>query len=1284
MKLQNRNYVIKHKIKYPDILFNIFHNENEKESFSFSGLFLPLNLLYFVRNNHIYFWDFNVDQIYNYKDIQNIIVNLHITLPKVGIFSQEVNYIMFVATISELYLILIIQDAKTKDLRFVKSEFIYDVSDYVITSICSTSERRIFLGSQNNYLYELDYNNSYSFFGFTKKTKKITHSSQSIFEKLIPNIFNLKKHSFISKMTVDNTRHLLFALILFTKNEKNIFDLDAVYDTLVSIYDMGEDGTSFRKIGDITQNNIKDKYFSFCSSQGMKKDTSFVISDIQPITRKDSKYHNLVIITKNGMRVYIAFDTVYSDVKIKNEEQITEFDKNKIYRLRPTMKYTMILKLIPEPSVGTIIEGIETDSSLKALMRNFVYNQIFYVDKKFMVFSKDEYKNRSYVDMVEYEDSTLVAERSEQYIHINSCKETVVNVLKFDIKKQLYSVQKLPPKLMNLDMSNLFKIIENDNFIPSDINFLDSNEHVSLSCMHSFATQMFLQPNEILAMTSSELIIISKLRPIDLLFRIITEKDPANESIEFTNFIKEYTISETSFMLLTIMCNRNFTFYKNIDEANSKGDDVINTSNIPSNDLIEIKNNNKIIDVATKLYLKLISLTLDVINSNILQQKEKVERYRIREVESKVMEDNIIGQAISEQPQKINYISYSMFIYLARIGRLFWEEFLYSKKPEMNEITYIETLQIHQIKYIICLLNDFILKVKENKENIFHKTSEIDIKLKNMSVVTTENLNYIGYNFSNITAEFEQILYLSEKYIETLKFVETLYQMNSLKRHITKLSKSSLKEMTNMKFKDIIMDNKVFILKKWIEEYFEVAIAENDYLTVATRLDDICEACPNIINKNDKELITANILIKLSKSKQTDEVSRKNTIIKAVGLMSQNPENIRLEKMISILGDLGEVRAIVELCVKKAIHLKALLEKDGERDLSFLNMESSSFINGAQTSSKYSKGSKTNRSLSFNQTDKENYFNEYKQCLYSILKILNEVNLSIKNHGKEYTSTSPDYIKNILKKNLSVEEKFEIQSMIIEEILKHDNKFLHDLLFDHLKSEGMLDDILKYSSPYIEPYLAAQIDKEKSNPKRYVALYKFYLNSKNYEGALRILFQLINFDNTKIEFDMTNEKYVSLEDRRTYVKHLLYCLDLILDTIAEEEKKNFYIKLKNQVIDLRDSYLIQSDIFINLKNILEKISNKRNEEILKETLYNLDRNSYNLEELYMLFSKKFKLYEINFQIFFEMFKRDFDMDQSEILENYENYFNFLMSRDEEKLKWPQAIFPMVNIIYSYN
>ena len=79
-----------------------------------------------------------------------------------GIFISKVSYIMIVCTISEVYIILIIK--KDNKITFSKSDYVYPIEhNYIITSICSTSERRIFLGSQNDYLYELDYKVNESF-----------------------------------------------------------------------------------------------------------------------------------------------------------------------------------------------------------------------------------------------------------------------------------------------------------------------------------------------------------------------------------------------------------------------------------------------------------------------------------------------------------------------------------------------------------------------------------------------------------------------------------------------------------------------------------------------------------------------------------------------------------------------------------------------------------------------------------------------------------------------------------------------------------------------------------------------------------------------------------------------------------------------------------------------------------------------------------------------------------------------------------------------------------------
>jgi hypothetical protein len=1269
------NYLIKQKIKYPDVLINIF-NENNEEKFSFSGLFLPLNLLYFVRDNKIYLWDYITNDIHRYEDIPNVIVSLHITIPKYAVFSPDVTFVMIVATTTEIYLVLIIPSRENKSLNFIKSDFIYDVQN-VITSICSTAEQRVFLGSQNNYLYELDYTKESSFFGFSKRARKITHSSQSFLEKIVPNVFNLKKHSYTAKMAVDNTRRLLYCLIYYTNDERNIYNTEAVYDSAVHVYDLGVDGMGFEKLGEISQTNIRDR-FNYLSGQPNRRENNFIILDIYPTTRAESKSYNLVIVTKMGLRAYIKFDPYFSNAPIKDikdEERMLEFDKNSIYRIRPSMRYTIILKQIPEPSNATIIQGNEFDPALRALHRAFTYNQIFYLERKFFIFYKDDTKKRAYIDVVEYEESDQV-KLQEQFSHLNlyRSKETISNILKFNFNKEVYAMLKVPysqrSSQLDFDSSSLLKLIDYENIQPRNLNYLDvMNEHLSYLCMHTFAKQLFLPPEEIMVMTSSELVTVSKMRPIDNLFKIILDIDNPNEPLsdEFLTFLQEYGISETAFMLLTIMSNRSFVFYRKFEETvihdtSAITESHVNKSNILMMDSTEIKNNERTSNFAQILFFKLIEFAVsNGSNKTYLNQKEE------RKVDSK-WDMNIIGQIAEEsQTGKINFISYALYMYLARIGRVFWEENIFKRSPDNKDFV-SETIKIHQIKYLQSILSDYQLKIRENRDKILQKSSEVEVKIKTSQILAGL------YDFSNLSQDLDGVLYLSEKFIEALQFAQILYENKPLKRHLTTIPLTTLKEMTNLKFRDIIKDSNIPMIKQWIEEYFEVALKENDFYMVGNKLDEFGQLCPNILSQNDKEVITANILIRISKTKQKDEISRKNLVSKAINLMTQNPETLKLDKSVRYLAELGEVRSIVEICIKKAMYLKALLEKDGERNLSLCNFESGTVSASLKPLSGYGSVSK----YQLSQSESEYYFSEYKQCLYLILKLLNEIQNSIKNHDKGYDPISaPESIRSLLAKPMSLDEKISMRNAVIEEILKHDIKFLHDLLFDHLKSQGMLDDILKYESPYIEPYLSAQIEKEKANPKRYEALYKFHLNSNNYEGALRILLNLINFDNAKIE---NGDKYVTLEDRRTYCKHLIYTLDKLIEKEQDESSKNFYLKQKKAVVNIRDTYLIQSDIFLYLKNLLEKVSDENQQQTIREALYDLDRNYYNLPDLYSEFSKRFKLYDINIQIFFEMLNKEHPIEPQEVINNYDNFFDWVL-RKEKTVNYPQVLLPLMNKIF---
>lgn len=392
---------------------------------------------------------------------------------------------------------------------------------------------------------------------------------------------------------------------------------------------------------------------------------------------------------------------------------------------------------------------------------------------------------------------------------------------------------------------------------------------------------------------------------------------------------------------------------------------------------------------------------------------------------------------------------------------------------------------------------------------------------------------------------------------------------------------------------------------------------------------------------------------------------------KAVRLMNENPESIRLDKTVRILGELGDVKPIIQICIKKAIALKTKIDIDDYRSINDTDS-----LNTNQFSTLLSK---------YSTNDKEAMHKEYKKCLYILLKLLDEIQISIKNHDEFYQTTSPDFLKPVIydrHNSMSLEQKIHLQNSMIEEILKYDHKFMHDLLFDHLKKQNLLTDIIKLESPYIEGYLSTQIEKDSTNPKWKESLYKHFINTKNYTEAIRILIELVNFDNISLDQIENKNNMVTLDDRKQYFKHLLHSIDmhLAVSTITESEKSQ-YLKIKDDVEEFKNINNIQAEAYNLLKstsmNLKQNADNFKSSDlaILEESIDNLNYKLYYLEELYEI-TRKFRLYEINISIFIELFIRKEPLDQDQILNNYNDYIDILCKSERDQT-YPNVLFPLV-------
>ena len=1233
----NSTYVVKNRIRYPEMIYNEVNSPNDS-SYRFTGIFTPLSLIYFAKRNQIYLWNYLTKSEMIYSDIPSDIYNIHITFAKPGVFTSQYRYIMLVSTLNDIFILLISLDGNG-NYEIHKTDFIYNTKGDIITSFASTANYRVFASGKHASIFELDYSNSKTFFGFFgKKAKKIQVAKQSAFERLFPFSLYFPKNNYYVKTSVDNTRNILYA-VSHSSNSDDLLDINGVVDSSVAIFDLGCEGKDFVKIGDIDQGSIADSFRDFLvkrEEDDVDINKQFVIVDAIPLTRTETKIYQLVIITRNGRRIFVRFDTEIDECKIKNENEILSIDTNKIYRTRIIPRFSFTVSALNENKYNT--EGINSSP---------YYDKMFYFNGKTFVVNQEGDVNVREIDIKQFIKMEHLTPVSNSFsFPFNRSSEVISHIFNIDNPLSLIHIAKLPSKAMysESDLNSLIKMIDYENFLYPNIKYIDMDLHYSIACTHEYITQLFLSPEEYIIMLSDKVLSLIRLRPIDKLFLIISNE---NNDAQFKDYINTYGLVETTTMLMMIISNRNFVFYKKGNINDNYGGHISMSSSQSNKEYIEVKNNDKIISVAEKLLLKTMTMTLSSIASFEIKNQET-----LPPSPNKMQQNQIIGTAFVDKKYKIgNFFVHSILLFASRISRLFYEENLFDKIYNLyNEYEVVDAIQLHQLHYIKNILTMFIQKMKGMKDILNQHSSDIDIKMRKIiNLLNSRNIiDTLFCDFSNFKNEFDNAISLISKLIELLSFAEIIYDNSTLKKN---LIQKNLNEILSLKYKNILNKSFPFVIKALLEELFDTILTDNDYVAVSNKLRLIAMKCPTIITKNEIELIQASLLLKISKTQKQDDITKMNTINRAIKLMMANPESIKIESIIDYLIENKDVKKLIELCVAKATQLHSVVITNNI--LSESNTATASMI-----------------SLT------ENNFSDYKQCIYIIMKLLSEIHLALINENYDIgkrckENVIPRYIEKLLMSSTKQElEKY--QSDIINAVLSFNSPFLHSLLFDHLKNEGMLEDLNRVNSPYVEAYLNSEITKTNCSSSRYVDLYKFYLNSKNYTNAIRILLILVNYENSN------SIDYVSLSDRVVYVKHLLYALNNVIN-LSEGERTNqkkLYLDLKVKITTLENTISIQNEIYKYLEKAVENLSNEKNEDnkeqifTTREALVLLDRNLYNLDTLYYDFSKKFKIYQMNIKIYYEMYNKNLPIEPEQIKDNFLHYLLMIKNNVNRNFLWP--------------
>ena len=556
------SFIISKRVNFPREIYQSFSSidnneiigqnpQNEKNAKdNYTVIYPPLNCIVFVQNNKFTFFNYINEKSFIYEDFIKPIKKLLITVPKPGIF-KDIQFIMICIMDGEIQLLSLSFKNNEDELPIIrKTDYIITFNETVLDLI-STANHRIFISTLNNKIYELDYsfeqNSYFDFFG-PRSTLKAINKEKPIFFGLFADIKYIINSTIeiIHKLKVDNTRNLLYALKYTIPKDEKTINLDKVIDSSVIIFDLGIDGKEFTKVKEISQEDLGDygldfefNNYNFYNEDDINENNkliqkSNIIVDITPLTRDKFKDYQLLVIKRNGHKIFLNFFIFEDDSKIKDQDEILKFNNSAFCRNRITESFKCDIKQINISKYNNFNPN-SRQTILYDIINYFPFCTFCYY-KNNILKVEDENMEEYVLNVIEDNFANIASKENMRIFNKNEgLKETEELIFKSTTNnKQLYSITKLSD--YNLEdscgLGNLLKSA-NNYFVSKNIKYIDNSltEPVTFNCMHEYAKQLFYSPEEYAMLFSDEFVIFQKLRPIDTLIEIMQYKNYKNNLI---------------------------------------------------------------------------------------------------------------------------------------------------------------------------------------------------------------------------------------------------------------------------------------------------------------------------------------------------------------------------------------------------------------------------------------------------------------------------------------------------------------------------------------------------------------------------------------------------------------------------------------------------------------------------------------------------------------------------------------------------------------------------------
>ena len=349
---------VKHIIALPN---NIVYQKADLQRSS--GLFPEVNYVWFVNGNSIYLWNYKLKGGLSFpKEISQQITHVLLAKAVPNVFDSSVTHVLVLSTKFEIILYPL---SYTPSSGFSLSGGSIRQPTGNVNVLCMTSSEngRIFIGCEDNDIYELDYTYNSNFFlhlmGYGSRGQ-MTNRTGYLLQLVLPSfIRELSYGENINELLVDDDRHILYC----------VYKQNIIYG-----YSLGPTGAEFHYAFALSDISSMLSHFKERASPKNAMRLQSLLSHpdqlhllhVSIIPPSLSDRIALLAVTQSNLRLYLAFPTPFSLGQTPSSLQLiaVRFPPNDALPIRSSIQLN-----------GTYFT-LNQDTSVTAFTRDFLQHDL--------------------------------------------------------------------------------------------------------------------------------------------------------------------------------------------------------------------------------------------------------------------------------------------------------------------------------------------------------------------------------------------------------------------------------------------------------------------------------------------------------------------------------------------------------------------------------------------------------------------------------------------------------------------------------------------------------------------------------------------------------------------------------------------------------------------------------------------------------------------------------------------------------------------------------------------